>query len=189
VAKIEKLETIVKKYVEGPPPKRRRGTQELGFGFDWKDVNIEACLKEYSEMRTPEIWYSPSGLKCFYKGDCFDRKLDADFFYEHLLRFFKVEPRLYRIAIQLGLIIQNQVTGDTDMFYCSSNTVVHDSVPYIYLFPQNLNVSFKTAKRILQQAERNDFMNRFTHQYARTSADSIALPFYFQIDALLLPFQ
>lgn len=148
---------------------------------------IERFAELYSVFRTEHLWYSPNGNMMYYRCPISELQMRSYFFYQKLETLRKIEPRIYRVSIQIAFIIYNQKTERINIFYPSYNTVITNDSIMMYIHPHNEDKSMKQIRLELEKAEAQSFMNDFTMQCAENSSDSLAVPFYCLYHMLLLP--
>ncbi len=113
-------------------------------------------------------------------------RLTWDRIFREIVRLCNNFPGIFRIACNMGFIIEDQRDRDFDVFFANVNTNIFDNVDMLTVNPARMSESLDVIRGHLVRASQNNYMNRLTLEYAKKSQQSIAMPLYIQFVCLLL---
>ena len=142
--------------------------------------------QRFSALRHTQMWLSDSGKTAFYRVDLYQRKLSWQLFFLHLLIFVRAHTNMRRVTISMAFLIQNQLSGQVDLFYPSTNSSIINYPSHLYINQRDIYGSLKRIQTLIQKAQSYEFMNRMMQEYADNSKSSIAYPYYCLYTAMLI---
>lgn len=144
--------------------------------------------RHFSHLRRSRYFRSNTDVHVAYMNvDVFKKKLTWKFIYDALLKMIERFPNMYRVMICLALLLHDEVSQTTDIWYPSWNSTISDEVDFMLIRSRPYRKhDLKIIREYLVRAEATDFINSDMQNYAENSRTSVAFPYYLHYIGILL---